>query len=164
MGENVTEKENWRLTIELARAAHERDHAGIRQAYATVIEFAIFAMKTATTISGGAVVVGLAFVGALYSTEQDLAVRMMQPVVIFGIGAVLGGIASAFGYIAQYRYQEATRETSHHWDSPFVRATEKQKILQRKGIFWHIGCVVLLIGTYSCILGGIISAYMAISA
>ena len=96
----MDDKSSQQVERELALRSHERDWALQDQMFSSVIEFGQSALKGATLISGGSVVVGLAFVGSIYGTEPETAKRLLVAVVIFAIGATIGGVASGFSYLA----------------------------------------------------------------
>ena len=85
---------------ELALRSHERDWALQDAMFRTVIEYGLAALKSSTLISGGSVVVGLAFAGTIYSSESGVAKQLLLAVLIFAAAAVAGGVATRFSYLA----------------------------------------------------------------
>ncbi|HEV7254776.1 MAG TPA: hypothetical protein VGN97_16970 [Mesorhizobium sp.] len=148
---------------ELALRAHERDHANQERMFASAIDFGTGALRAATLVSGGAVVVGLAFVGAIYGSEKDTAQRLLIAVFVFGLSAVASGAAAGTSYLAQYRYAEASFHTLHKWKHPYVEPTDLSDGLHRKGDFWRKWAIALVVVSYLALLAGIAAAFWALA-
>ena len=154
---------NWQRAFDEARRAHDKNHETSKQMYASVLDFSLLAMKTVTVISGGAVVVMLAFIGALYTSNTDLATSLFLPAAVYASGAVLGSVATSLGYITQYRYHEAYNEVTLEWSHPFVSDKPEKAAFLERAVFWHKATVWCIGITYGCLFLGIVLTVTAVN-
>jgi hypothetical protein len=159
----MSEKTPYEIEREAALEAHARDWAAQEKMFASALEYGGAALKAATLISGGAVVVGLAFVGSIFSSEPEIARRLLVAVFIFAIGAIAGGVASGFSYLAQYRYAVASGQKVHTWEHPYVSPTADASKWEAKGEFWRRLAISLVVISCLSVLGGVVAAWVALS-
>lgn len=141
--------------IELARRAHERDYEEQARMFQSVMSMAALAVRTTALVSGGAVVVSLAFAGRLYGSRPELALNLLWVVGIFGVSAVFSSIAAGSGYITQSYYARASYEKVHQWKHPYVLQKPEFHALSRKGLAWHRVTIFLFVVANVLLLAGI---------
>jgi hypothetical protein len=157
------DKELHEMNRQAALDAHARDWEAQGKIFASALEYGGAALKAATLISGGSVVVGLAFAGSIFIAEPETARRLLIAVFIFAMGAIAGGVASGFSYLAQYNYADASRHKIHDWEHPFVTTTPEFQRLQKRGDFWRRLAVALVVMSFLAVGGGVIASWLALS-
>lgn len=128
------------------------------QLFSSALAFAVTAIKSAILISGGAVVIGLAFVGSLYTSgQQDLATSYMFSVFVFSVGTIAGGLASITAYRTQYKFYLAS-------EYAFINGENSpESIGQRtKGVYWRRITVAFGIVSYIAISAGVVAAWVTL--
>lgn len=158
--------QRWKLNHENALSAHAQFRSTKAQLLEGGLSFALEAIRTAVLVNGGAVVAMAAFIGATYNapTGEVEAVRaaLLLPAFLFAIGAVAAGLASGCAYFTQLMYHEVSENQSTEWESPFVRDTPSSKSKRWWGVLWHKLGVVMVLGSYSTLVVGLVFAYRAL--
>jgi len=145
-----------------ALRCHEREHEREELLLRSVLDFASIAIKNTVLITGGSVVIGLAFAGTIYASDMELAKSVLFSVFIFTIGAIFGGGSASFSYCAQYRYFELIQHRKHSFEYPYVKNSDTFDLTLKKGIFWHILAISSVVISYLSILVGIVYLWFAI--
>jgi hypothetical protein len=126
---------------QLARYKAERDID--IEMLKSVLEAAKTALNSSILINGGAAAALLALIGNVYAktnTATPIALPLVESLVTFTAGVLLGGLATAGMYLTQYCYA---------------------KKHQRAGVTFHIIALGLVLGSYGTFIGGILAAYRA---
>lgn len=150
--------------IKLALLAQDHHKKIQHWAAQSVIDIGILAMRSAVLIAGGSVVVGLAFISSVYSSEPELATDLMLAVVAFAASVVTAGAATGFTYLSQHVFAVANTKVEYFWDYPHVRPTDGYDTGGRIGRRWRaltIACIVL---SYSLIILGVFIFWVAVSS
>lgn len=127
------------------------------------LELGSAALRTSILITGGSVVVGLAFVGSMYSSQQtDIAVELFRAVFIFAIGALTAGLASGAAYIGQNKRNEAAHQIEKTDEAPFIVFPQNFVTMERKAGRWIVLAVTFVGISYLCIFIGLLFAWDAI--
>lgn len=141
--------------MKYAFLAFERDARDRSEMLATAIATGTNALRAVNLISGGSVVVGLAFVGSVYSSNPQWAQQLMLAIMIFAIAAVFSGAASGFTYLSQALYAKAAQSTDYSWEHPFVKANDEWDAYQKKGDIWRGFAVLSVVLAYLLVLAGL---------
>lgn len=164
-----TEREDfqrWKLNHESALAAHAQHGNTTAQLLEGGLSFALEAIRTAVLINGGAVVAMAAFIGATYNAPngevEPVRAALLLPAFLFAIGAVAAGLASECAYFTQLMYHEASDYQATEWDQPFIRDTASSKSKRWWGVLWHRLGVVMILGSYSTLVVGLVFAFRAL--
>ncbi len=138
-----------------ALLAHERTFASQNAMFQSVLDAGSAAIKSVTLIAGGSVVVGLAFAGSIYASDQSTAISLLASVFYFAIAAVLAGAASGFTYLSQAFYTKAAYEVTFGWKHPYVEKKRSAKGWELSGDVLRALAVVGVVASYLLILLGV---------
>ena len=139
----ATDREVMKLEHESMLARYKADRDIDIEMLKSVLESAKTALNSTILINGGAAAALLALIGNLYGKlpgGAPVALPLVQSLVTFTAGVLLGGLATASTYFTQYCYSE-----NHN----------------RTGVVFHSIAVVLVLGSYGTFFGGIMLAYRA---
>jgi len=156
-------RRNWDLNRESAVRAHNIDYEFQKGFWTSAFALAEIAIRTATLISGGCAIVGLAFVGGIFPSNETLARALMGSIFVFALGAIFGGTAASFGYVTHYYYARSQGEKKHDWNYPYVHKTVGMEAFERKARNWHIAAVAMVVCSYLFIIFGILLAWSKMS-
>lgn len=139
----ATDCEITKLEHESRLARYKADRDIDIEMLKSVLEAAKTALNSSILINGGAAAALLALIGNLYgraNAATPIALPLVESLVTFTAGVLLGGLATASAYLTQYCYSE-----KHH----------------RTGVAFHILAVLLVLGSYGTFVSGIAAAYRA---
>lgn len=126
-------------------------------------EFSIVAIKTSSIVSGGAVVVGLAFVSSMYSSgHTEVAQKLFSSVFIFAVGALISGFASVLVYFYQRELNAAAGQIKATDSEPFLEKTSQHSIKIRNVNFIDKIIPVFIVLPYVCVIIGLLLSWCAI--
>jgi hypothetical protein len=137
------------LDAETRKLQHESDLAYYRaqsenaiEMFRGVVESSKIALTTIILVNGGATVALLAFLGNVVTTTSP-GLAAMRPalarsIMFFASGVLLAAIATGTTYVTNYCY-------TYEW--------------KRSALRFHILTIALVLGSYACFLGGMLSAY-----
>ena len=145
-----------------ASKEHQRDKDFADALAKSAYELSAIVIRTAIIVSGGSVVVGLAFVSSIFVDRPVLAGQFLLSVLIFGIGVLLSALGGICSYYAQLRYSESAFSKSHHLDRPYVRQTPRSEQIWQQGVRWHKWAAGLIVSSYISIIAGIIWVYLTL--
>ncbi|QYO77443.1 hypothetical protein [Devosia salina] len=157
--ENGARQIAWQLNHDAALRAHARDSDWQKVMLESALKFAEGAIKAITLTTGGAVVVGLAFVGSIYGSEPILAKALVAPVFLLAASAVSGAICAALAYVAQYFYAQASMRKLHKWDHPYVDSTTGAGWRRVVGGIAHVLAVAAAVASFGFIIWGGVLAW-----
>lgn len=149
----------WQINHDAALRAHARDSDWQKIMLDSALKFADGAIKAITFTTGGAVVVGLAFVGSIYGSEPVLAKALVTPVFLLAASAVSGAICAALAYVAQYFYAQASMHKLHKWDHPYVDRTKGAGWRTGVGGAAHVLAIVAAMASFGFIVWGGVLAW-----
>jgi small-conductance mechanosensitive channel len=136
----------WQVNRDAALRSHALDSEWQKAMHDSAMKFAIEAVKAICLISGGSVVVGLAFVGSIYSAEPALAKALVTPIFMLAAGAVSATICAALSYVTQYFYARGSMSKSYTWEHPYVMPVAPAL---RSNIFGGIAHVMAVLSALS---------------
>lgn len=152
------------INREAALRAHALDSEWQKAMHDSAMKFAIEAVKAICLVSGGSVVVGLAFVGSIYASEPTLAKSLVTPIFMLAASAVSATLCAALSYVAQYCYASSSMSKIHQWEHPYVVQDTPAKGYNFVGGTAHILAVLAAIGSFVFIIWGGYCGWAALSA
>ena len=154
----------YQLEKEDAIRVHERSRQSISDLTNASIEFATIALKTVTIVSGGSVVVLLAFIGSIYKDNNVLALDISNSLFWFAASVLLGALATTGAYLTQALYAEAAGLVNYKWEFPYIEAIEpKAGRIELTGAFFHIGTIILVVASYATLALGAYKCHLALT-
>jgi hypothetical protein len=142
-----------------------RQHAETGHVYLRAsIDFALEAIRTAALINGGAVIACLAFLGTLQTAEirsSGLIEAVWFGAAVFTVGVVLAGLASGFGYFAQYLYGFEHNAVQLTWKHPYSSDLPSRRWWARSAGLLHALAAILVFTSYALVIFGALCIYSA---
>lgn len=158
-GDDSVERRVWQINHDAALRAHASDSDWQKIMLESALKFAEGAIKAITLTTGGAVVVGLAFIGSIYGAEPDLAKALVGPVFLLAASAVSGAACASLAYVAQYFYAQASMHKKHTWEHPYVDKSEGAGWRTKVGGAAHVLAVAAAAGSFAFIIWGGLAAW-----
>lgn len=144
----------WQINREAALRAHALDSEWQKAMHDSAMKFAIESVKAICLITGGSVVVGLAFVGSIYASEPALAKSLVTPIFMLAASAVSAALCAALSYVAQYCYATSSMSKIHKWEHPYVEQTPSAKRYNVIGGAAHLLAIGFAIASFVFIIWG----------
>lgn len=153
----------WQINHDAALRAHASDREWQVIMLESALKFAVESIKAICLITGGAVVVGLAFVGSIYGTEPMLAKALVTPIFLLAASAVSAALCAAFAYVAQWCYASGAMAKDHGWKHPYVEQKPASKRYNRIGGGVHVISVLFAVGAFVFMIWGGYCAWAVLS-
>ena len=125
--------------LEYYRATVANQLANWQETHRSVIEFAIFAVKAAMLVNGGAAIALLAFLGNFAQANSPVAglTSFVLPIYWFTAGVFAAALGAGFGYFTQLDYLHETGDVA--------RTGQAKEAPQ-----WHGSTISIIVLAYIC--------------
>lgn len=154
----------WQINHDAALRAHQGDSDWQKIMMDSSLKFAEGAIKAITLTAGGAVVVGLAFIGSIYGSEPNLAKALVPAVFLLAGGAICAAMCAGLAYVAQYFYARASMQKLHKWEHPYVESTGAAKPRNVAGAMAHLFALAAAVLSFALLIWGGISSFQVLVA
>lgn len=127
----VTPDEIYKLKIDAALRAHERETGFGNAANKAAVDSGAQALKSIFLVNGGSCVAILAFIGTLATKYRPVS-EFAFPLIVFALGAGFAILATGAGYFTNICIEAGSRNLAREYEEPFLRAGDKSK----RSWFW----------------------------